>query len=181
MQWVHIVELVKALAWPLVVLVLVACFRSSLKSAFQRVSGAKLPGGTELSFGNAAVDKSPAKVSPDQTSEVGSSNIDLSKAANVYWLGSDITWTIDVLLRFAPSNTILHGLTQVTHHLKQLNLHETRDGQRLVSLLHQAKQLPEDSWDADLRNEYASELADLGNALGSRIASLQPNFVPYPD
>ena len=49
-----VVELVKALAWPVTVGLLCWCFRVEIRQAIARMLSAKLPGGTELKFGTAA-------------------------------------------------------------------------------------------------------------------------------
>ena len=60
MEWAKLaVEVVKALAWPIVVTVLVAAFRRPIAVALSSVTRVKLPGGVEIEFrslGNAVTD-----------------------------------------------------------------------------------------------------------------------------
>jgi hypothetical protein len=48
-----------------------------------------------------------------------------SATGNLYWLGHDIMWTADVLLRKSPSEHVLIGLAQARHHLVIVGLGET--------------------------------------------------------
>jgi hypothetical protein len=44
---------------------------------------------------------------------------------NLYWLGRDLMWIADTLLRQGPVEQIIIGLDQALHHLLQVGLRET--------------------------------------------------------
>lgn len=103
--------------WPTTALVIAFIFRHEFRIIVARMARAKLPGGTELEFGVFIGDEL-RRTPPD--SSVDPANLHLERCGNIYWLGSDIMWTYDALLRRAPGKYVLHGITQILHHLGQV-------------------------------------------------------------
>lgn len=51
-----VLQFVEVLSWPVVVIVAIVLFRGEVKGVFRRLSGAKLPGGVALDFGEAVAE-----------------------------------------------------------------------------------------------------------------------------
>ena len=172
-------ELIGRLAWPLTVLLLAWFLRHEVRVAFGRMQKAKLPGGAELSFGNPTADvpgESPfTSAGPEQATAP-----ELDKIGSIYWLGHDIMWTIDVLLRNASPEVILHGLRSSLHHLQQAGLKETSFQSVLQNMKSGAEKTPESDWTPALRDLRAIELRQLSDHVGALVASQQIDFVPRP-
>jgi hypothetical protein len=180
MDWDHVVELVKALAWPVTTLIAVSYFRRELTAALRRIETAKLPGSVELGFGKARIDKIGQQHSSSRPSSqpIG---IDRSKIANIYWLGFDLVWTADVLLRNAPSAFVLRGLRHALHHLSEISSSESPEKDHLAALVREAAALSEHQWSIEVRDRIAAELGNVANAIGSQLEHLQPGFLSEPE
>jgi hypothetical protein len=173
------VELVKAIAWPATTLLIAWLLRHEVRSAFARIEQARLPGGAELSFGKTKADNPTQRTQP--APEAGTLAHGLwTKAGSVYWLGHDIMWTIDVVLRSAQRETINHGLTQSVHHLREIGLGDSTYGQRLARLRERASGSLDSDWNASLREEFALELRRLSDQLGAIAEMQQPAFAAGP-
>ena len=109
-----------------------------------------------------------------------SASVDWSKSANVYWLGHDLMWTIDVLLREAPTNVILQGLTQSLHHLRKIGLGNTAWEHKLDKLCKSAQGTIESDWNSKLRIQYATDLRNILNEVGEIANAHQADFDPGP-
>lgn len=178
MNWPNVAEIVKALAWPVTTVLLAWFLRHDVRAAFGRVEKAKLPGGTELSFGKTSADQPSADRPLRMTSSA--EDADWQKTANVYWLGHDIMWTIDVVLRGAPRSTIVHGLSQALHHLREVGLADRAYGDLLKRLRDRAEQSLEPEWTPTLRDQFAGQLRRLSDQIGALAESQQPEYSPGP-
>jgi hypothetical protein len=85
-------------------------------------------------------------------------------------------WSVDVILRGAPTETITHGLRQSLKHLRKLGLDNSSADRKLTQL----KQRAEASLDMDLtpqvRNDFAKELGAIIGTVGDLAAAGQPDF-----
>ncbi len=174
MDWNHLADLIRALAWPVTVLVILGVFRRELRAIASRMEGAKLPGGTELSFGKAGVDRpveSGPKAIPSRAIP-----IDSSKVGNLYWLGHDLMWTMDVLLRQAPGASIQHGLRQSLHHSRSLGLDASEAGRSLGRLGQDADRMSEADWTSASRDRFASEIKFIADSVGTAVSALQDGY-----
>ena len=175
LDWNQIAEIIKGLAWPVTVLSLAWILRHEVRAVIGRMESAKLPGGTEISFGKASIDNLEERRPPAVTGPTTTPG-DWTKTGSIYWLAADIMSTIDVILRNAPGSTIIHGLRQSVHHLNQLELTESSPGIQLKRLYESAKQVLESEWTSELRNRYSVDLRRISDQLGALAESQQPNF-----
>ena len=174
-----IVRLISAVAWPVTTLLVAWLLRREIRAAFGRIERAKLPGGAELSFGKSKADHAPEREKSQPEKVIIGEGLWM-KVGNVYWLGHDIMWTIDVVLRGAKRETISHGLKQSLHHLNELELGDTIYGERLRRLHERAARSLESDWSAPLREDLALELRQLSDELGAIAAMQQPAFAAGP-
>ncbi len=179
MEWSHITSLTQHLAWPVTVVVLALAFRRELVKVIGRLDSAKLPGGTQLSFGTATVDKEDSK-RPAQDEDAGTNSLDRTKVGNIYWLGYDLMWTVDALLRGAPGLEVRHGIRQALHHLTQLGGQDTSAGQKLRQLYDQVRDMTEADWHARVRNRFSVDIRDIADEVGVSVESMQPKYMPRP-
>src|SRR6266496_1807881 len=97
-------------------------------------------------------------------------------AANLFWLGNDLRWTMQELQVGAPKERILHGLTQSRHHSSELGLAESTPGKQLSELRSKVESLPESTWKTDLSQQIISIM----NGFATLAKEHQPNFRPNP-
>lgn len=170
-----VVDIIGHVAWPVTVMValfsFLFMFKEQIKEVLGRIRSAKFPGGAEVMFSDLSTaqrDEIAKVVEPDR----GSGN--WTKAGNIYWLGHDLMWTMDVLLRNAPKQYIVHGLRQSLYHLTAIDLEETRFGTSISQLLDSASKSMESDWTDERREQAATDLRTLTDELGTLATLEQP-------
>jgi len=184
----NMVEIIKSihlilsvLAWPVTIIVLVAILKNEIKAAIYRIESAKFPGGTELKlskFGESKVDN-PSKVSDIPSTETtDKTEGNWNNIKNIYWLGHDLMWTVDVILRGAAKHRIVHGLRQSLHQITALGLKDTKYGSQLNRLFEEADTSLESDWNETKREQFAVDLKSLLWEIGVFIKTQQKNPPP---
>jgi hypothetical protein len=164
------------IAWPLVVVGLALIFRRQLGLLLDRTVTAKLPGGTELSFGASQADQKNEKPKELQPPSLGNP-VDWRKVGNLYWLGHDIMWSIDVLLRGGGKPDILHGLKQSTHHANEIGM--SIWAKRLEEL-HNAIAALETDLTRSKRDEVGFKLRRISDQVGALAETQQTGYRGWP-
>jgi hypothetical protein len=164
----NLTELIPVVVWPVTVVVIVLLLRQEFRSMLQRLESAKFPGGAEFrlsKYGEASVDTGAKPAASDPT-QLAAPSAGWSNAANAYWLGHDLMWTIDVLLRGASVGTIVRGLRQSLFHIRRVGLASSKEGAVLQRLYEDAEQSLESDWTAKKRETVALDLRRLTDRLG---------------
>ena len=124
-----------AWAWPVVVLLVLVVFRKQIPGILGRVRELAFPGlRIAFGYGEASVDPvaeleahvvgvpvaaeevSALAHGPDAAPEESlKPGIRWENSGNLFWLGRDLMWTMDMLLRGAPAEQIRFGLGQSLH------------------------------------------------------------------
>ncbi|WP_022962478.1 hypothetical protein [Halopseudomonas pelagia] len=97
-----------------------------------------------------------------------------------FWLGHDLMWTADVLLREGPQKEISIGLTQARHHLVQVGLEGTPIDVELIALRELVQQSEELSLSPSVRDKYASQIGSIIDRIGITAEASQGNFKVPP-
>ncbi len=179
-------------AWPLFFLITIVIFRKEARQLLNGLEKATFPGGTEVSFryGEASVDKGsvePAKQKKivetvdSQTTESSEIQRSKTKTGDIFWLGHDLMWTIDVILRGAPRDRIVHGLRQSLHHVRMLKLINGPVESRLSELKANAEKSLEVDWTAERRNNFVAQLSEIIGEVANSAVVHQPGFKGSPD
>jgi len=175
-------SLVSAVAWPTLVLILFLVFKGELRALLQRIEKAKLPGGSEVVlYGDSKIDKG---MLPKQ--EVGTFNGELKvveqnskvkwqNSGDLFWLGHDLTWAIDILLRGGTQEKIVLGLNQAHFHAKTMGFPGLII-QKIYHLKVEAETLPEEYWEAKQRRLFADKIYDVINLIGKLAQQNQPGY-----
>lgn len=179
MNWQLVVTVVNGLAWPLTALAMAWILRREVVTVLGRVDSAKLPGGAELSFGKSAAD-AVLNERPAPGDRAAADSAHWTKVASIYWLGHDIMWTVDAILRGGEPRFINHGLTQSLHHAQQIGLSQTSPAKALRRLRDNAQHLLPSEWGTTLRTQYASDLRQIADQLGAVAESQQDGFLAKP-
>lgn len=181
------IEVSKVYVWPLSIIIVLLVYRNRIHALLDRIISAKLPGGTEISFGNAGIDKNESERDSNlrntggtNESIVNQMDIQLNKIGNIYWAGNDLMWTIDVLLRGGNRNTIMHGLRQSFHHLREIGITKGYLFEKMQELYDRAEKSFESDWTNQMRQHYASDLRAIKDKAGFIIQRKQTNFSPEP-
>lgn len=178
-----------ALAWPLFAAMFVFIFRNDIRQLLKRLQAAKLPGGTEATFqyGEASVDKSAQQTSSKSTTteimadkNLPPNQIRWNNTGNLYWLGHDLMWTIDIALRNAPREAIVYGLRQSLHHAQSLGLTGLPLESRLARLKSDADRSLQQDWTVEKRTLLVNELASLRDEIGIFASSHQSDYRSHP-
>ena len=168
------------LSWPVVVFFLALIFRHEIRKLLGRLKKAY-----GLEWGEASIDKEPVDKSKAKDVLVHTKALETSKVtikwkrvANLYWIGHDLMWTVDMLLRGAPRTSIIHGLKQSLHHLNELGFTDDPFASKLSILKTEAEYSRNDEWDSLRRNKYADELIRIRDYIGKLVSEHQSNFKP---
>ena len=166
------------LAWPATILFLIWFFRKEIHRTFGRLASAKFPGGTELTlFPNESPESQLGR--RKQKEDAGRGEMvegKWDKFGNIYWLGHDLMWTVDVIMRDGSKRYICHGLKQSLHHLTEIGLGDTSFGENLKRLYENAGNSLESDWDYEKRQRVATDVLQLRDQIGSLIASQQNGY-----
>lgn len=99
------------------------------------------------------------------------------KPGDLFWLGNDLMWISDVLLRGGSSEDIELSLRQAVHHARQLGLRD-EDVDRLNAVA--ANHKPTKHWTPDRRDSLSRDVRSLAVRIGRTAASQQgPTFQPW--
>jgi hypothetical protein len=185
-----------ATTWPVVILVLAGLslilFRRPIR---ERLGGTSLPEGTDavIRYGHASIDEGAGPMQEAWRTggeEAGSFGTEIviepekreavawEKPATLFWVGHDLMWTIDAVLRGAFGEPISRGLKRVLAHVQQLGLAGTDMEERLERALEDAENAREMDWTTLQRNILARDLTRVIEAIGSMAEERQPDFDP---
>jgi hypothetical protein len=169
-------DILNAIAWPAALIVLVAILRKELKAAIPRLESAKLPGGAEFKlskFGESKVDQIEQSAPAPQPDVSDLTKGQWKNVGNIYFLGTDLMWTVDAILRSAPKNKIVHGYRQSHHHLKEVGIENTSYGDQLSRLRQEAEKSLESDWTEAKREQAAIDTKNLMWEIGVFIQAQQ--------
>lgn len=132
----------------------------------------------DLAYGRASFDQQLSQANHPEKfiSTIGSLN--KSATGNLFWLGHDLMWTADTLLRQGPTEHVLIGLDQAIHHLVHVGLKGTpieRDLQVLRGQIQFAKELS-----ASARDEAANRIGSIIDRIGAILETAQADFQVPP-
>jgi hypothetical protein len=131
-----------------------------------------------LAFGRTSFDKSDTQAHSRKESATSVESLKTRSTGALYWLGHDLMWSADALLRNGPSEDIQVGLAQALHHLVQIGLKETsleREIRDLGKLIQQSEEIP-----PSLRDAYASRLGSIIDRIGMAAEAAQADFQVPP-
>lgn len=190
MNWLEFIHgMIEVLIWPTIVLILArplmkGDFAGSVLRALRgRIQSFKAgPAGIEAAFfqyGSSVVDDARPepqleKQPPARVEGGGTPRWD--KSGNVYWLGHDIMWTVDMLLRGAPRSIIQHGLGVTGAHLSSLGLENDIAGDFVRSASADLQGDTTETMPAPHREMLAQQLLRMAGRLGGLAAANQPDF-----
>lgn len=180
-----VIAILKILAsWPVLVLLLVLLFKDKVEKLLDRLGEAKKIGPVE--WGESPTDKMPGEKISTKRDQLESKPtehklVKWENVANIYWAGHDLMWASDVILRNAPRDTIIWGLTQSLHHIRDMGLKDDPVAVRLTRLLTNARNSLEKDWTPLMRNEYVHELLAARDYVGSLMNAHQGDFRPRPE
>jgi len=161
----NIADVLSAVAWPLVVIGMAVAFGGRLRRLLASITELK-KGDTTVKFGKAEVDNkkesNPRTVDTRTAPDTAPWN-----AYNSFWLGHDMMWIIDVLLRAAPAERINHGFASALAHIRALPETDPTLREKLERLANEAKNKVESEWTAELRKRFADDVGGLLQEVGN--------------
>jgi hypothetical protein len=98
------------------------------------------------------------------------------KVASVFWLGSDLDWTARTVLRGAPKERIVHGLTQSYHHAAECGRSDAAAAKQLSALRSQVSGMQASALDRDWRANFAEQLDSLIRSFSDLVKERQGDF-----
>jgi hypothetical protein len=184
---------VAACAWPLTLVIIILAFRKQIPPALSRISELVFPGGRIVfGWGDASVDQATGPKLHEQEAEAAEQvsaygpnaeeGIRWQNTANLFWLGRDLMWTMDMLLRGAPGDQIRDGLAQSLHHVKSMRFARSSTGAQIESQLAQLKAEADDihEWTPDKRDWFTRQLFSITGRAGALASANQPDYKPRP-
>jgi hypothetical protein len=131
-----------------------------------------------IPYGQAGIDNPDTRAHSAKPPASASRSLDSNATGSLYWLGHDLMWTADALLRRGPPEDVLVGIAQARHHLTQVGLQGTPiEGEirALYELIRQSGELT-----PSLRDSCASQLGSVIDRIGMAAEAAQPNFEEPP-
>jgi hypothetical protein len=176
-DWKSVAKILDAVAWPILALALVLMFKRQIREVIDRIQWAELPGGfkTVFRYGATPIDRAVADVR-QASPATGMKLAALCKPATTYWLGHDLMWTLDIILRGASRDEIVHGFRQSLLHARNAELSGTPLVDRLSRLHDEAAQTLVTDWSPVLRLRFANEISILRTEIGRVFAAQQPDY-----
>lgn len=170
------IEFLEVLAWPLIALFMFLAVRQPLSKLISglRPKRASTPWGT-YEFDTLVPGGAAPAGPPDLAGR-----LQRDKTGNLYWLGHDLMWTKDAILRGAPRQLIVHGLKKSLQNLRSVGLANTPQEAILVKLLERASGALEAELDRDLRASIASEIGHVTLSAGQIACDTQSEFESSP-
>jgi len=180
--------IIRIFAWPFIVLLLGALFMFLFrKPIVNRLKQLKIIDAKKgvLRFGESPIDISvqqdltATKVEPMPTKSKDA--ITWNKSGALYWLGYDLMWTIDAILRGGSKDIIIHGLKQSLLNLQEIGLTGSYMELSLKTMIHDTKNSHEKDWTQVRRNWAAIKLTSIKYSIGKLAIENQPGFKYRPD
>jgi len=132
----------------------------------------------DLAYGRASFDQQVTQAPPPEKIISTLGSLKRNATGNLFWLGHDLMWTADTLLRQGPTEHVLIGLDQAIHHLVRVGLQETaieRDLQVLRTQVQLVKELT-----ALNRDEVANKIGSIIDRIGAILETAQADFEVPP-
>jgi hypothetical protein len=185
-----LVPLVIALIWPLTALIILFWFKAGIRDLIKSVAEAKIGDSLVFKFWQAKSDLSSIETLPITASITHASatyqpsgapsEAKWDRVANLFWLGNDLDSTAQIVLRAAPKEKIVHGLTQSYHHASECGLSDTVPGKHLAALKLQVQYMQESALDRDWRANFVEQLYLVIKEFSEVAIEHQRNFRPSP-
>jgi hypothetical protein len=131
-----------------------------------------------LPWGESAFDMRISSPDSPEKSALTANSLVKGATGNLYWLGHDLMWTADTLLRQGPVEQVVIGLDQALHHLIHAGLRETPvefDLQALRGQIQLSKELS-----VSQRDEYANRIGGIIDRIGATLEAAQGDFQVPP-
>ena len=176
------IPLMIASLWPFTILFLVLWFQKEIKTRIKSMTRAQFLNNVFEFDPNGIDDRERnilTSVEVKQTSTPSTAKWE--NVADLFWLGNDLEWTVQTLLRGAPKERIFHGLRQCDHHSSQLGLADSAPGKQVAELKSQVDSLPEAALDRQWRNDFVEKMYLVIKGFHSLVRQSQPNFRPGPE
>ena len=165
--------------WPAVVLVcfviFLAVFHRPLYGLISRIDKAKLRG-TEISFGQVPTDRESPHHFEVENREPLPQTARWANTGNLYWLGHDMMWTMQMMLRGAPREKIAHGVNQSYYHITHLGLTGSLPARQLLGFKGRLNGLQDSQLDREWRTRAAGELQRIIDEAGLLASENQRDF-----
>jgi hypothetical protein len=178
------VPLLTGLLWPVTTLIILFWFRKGIKGLVQSLAEASIGNSLVFKFWQVKNDIKGAEPLPGTTGTakqiIAPSDAKWQNVANLFWLGSDLDWTVQTMLRGAPKERIVHGLRQANHHSSQVGLANTAPGQQLALLKSQVEGMAESAMDRQWRVNFVELLNGVIAGFSDLVRAQQRDFRPSP-
>jgi hypothetical protein len=174
------ITLTIALLWPATILIIVYGFRKGIKDLIASITEVKIGNNIAAKFGQAKIDTQLLPGPPASKEISAPSPMKWDKPANLFWLGNDVEWTAQTVLRGAPKERILHGLAQCHHHISQIGMAESAPAKQLVLLKSDVEILTESMLDRQWRNDFAEKIYLVIRQVSDLLKGHQQDFSPGP-
>ena len=183
-----LILIIRIIVWPLMFLILGALFMLLFKKSIanrlkqlKTINAKKLVLGFEEPIIDISTQQDLIAKKVEPTSKIPKDDIKWNKSGALYWLGSDLVCTIDVISRGASRDTIIHGLRQSLLHLQEVGFAGSHMESSLKQMINDAKNLREKDWHQVRRNWATLQLTQIRNDIGKLAVDNQPGFKHRPD
>jgi hypothetical protein len=185
-----LIPLLTALIWPITILIILYVFRHGIVGLIRSLAEARVGDRLIFKFWQAKSDLIGAEplfttaVPPAAAGAVNQagaqSGARWEKVASVFWLGSDLDWTAQTVLRGAPKERIVHGLTQSCHHAAECGLSDAAAAKQLAALRSQVQTMQDAALDREWRANFVEQLYTIIRSFSDLAKERQGDFRAGP-
>jgi len=176
-------EFLKDFGWHIVTLICVfgffLFFSKALRARIDKLKEVHIAGVKFIAYPEAAVDRpKPLQIRRDARRTLAVGNARWQNTGNLFWLGHDLMWTMQMALRGAEPAIIAYGLRQSWHHLISLGLAESPAGIQLKKVINDPAMEDNSAWNRSKRDSFAVSLDGVLDQIGLLAERNQPDFEP---
>lgn len=99
-----------------------------------------------------------------------------NNSGNLFWLGHDLMYSLQVALRGVRREEVLRALRQSCYHLDHLGLRSNHIGHFLFDLRSMAEAAPPNDWNDAFRKKLATKIDGVIQQVGALAATNQKDF-----
>ncbi len=156
-----IASLVDSIIWPLIIIIFIILIKKDIPPIVVGLANRLLE-----------IGKGGAKYAPPIASPQPPADTPNNIQYEAYWLGHDLMWTQDRLMRNAPSQDIMRGLNTSIQHLQILSEQlKKKWTPALARLIEEGNKRSEADWNMNVRYQVSTELDQIKLTLGESILS----------
>jgi hypothetical protein len=175
-------EVLKAIAWPGLVLIFLNIFQENIADFFKRVTSFKISKDMIEMYAGIMESNTPQRSKVMLGLVAGQDifpKIPLDKPATLFWCANDLMWIQDMLYRDAPGWSIARSLENLGVYVNNLGYQKPLFENKIGLLIQDVNRAIEPGsifWTRDYRLDLVRKIEEVKMFLAERVQEGEPNF-----